>query len=311
MKKKMAVIVVSVVALWLGVIVFLPVSGYYWRGRWARYTGGGRYVGCAPSMSSSGQIAYSSPRSGRGDIYTCRSDGTNSRRLTEDPNYEGDPAWSADGRRIAFAREANGIAHIWIINADGTSQMQVSRDRGYDSGPCFSPDGSRLVFTRNVAEAKYLPWTSASAEIFVTNVDGTGETRLTRNEEAESGAKFSPDGKRIIYNVRSKEIWMMDQDGRGQQRVVNGSSPCFSPDGKDIALIDAPAGDYQYDIFEVNLATRRTRRLTNTGGYKSSPSFSPNGIQVMFLTEPTARGTGTIKILDLSDMSTKKVETTD
>jgi TolB protein len=273
--------------------------------------GGGRYIGGRPQMSSSGQLVYSSPRSGHGDIYSCLSDGSNTRGLTNNPNYEGDPAWSPDGRHITFVREKDGVAHVWVMNVDGSGQIQLTGDRGYDSSPSFSPDGSRIVFTRNVAEAKYLPGTAASAEIFIVNIDGTGEVRLTRNEEADWGATFSPDGKKIIFSVRSNEIWMMDSDGGQRQYLIKGSSPCFSPDGKQIAFVGDPNDQYQYDIFLLDLDTRHTRKITNTGGYKSSPSVSADGKRVIFLAEPTARGTGVIKIVDLSDMNAIDAGTTD
>ena len=197
------------------------------------------------------------------------------------------------------------------MNADGTGQTQLTGDCGYDSGPSFSPDGSRIVFTRNVRDARFLPGTAQNAEIFVMNVDGTGETQLTRNDQADWEARFSPDGKKIIYSVRSEEIWVMDSDGGQRQRLVKGAVPCFSPDGKSIVFIDAPKGDYQYDIFLLDINSQRIRRLTNTGGYKSSPSFSADGKQVIFLAEPTASGTGIIKIIDLSDLKTTSVGTTD
>ena len=52
-----------------------------------------------PSVSPDGKlVVYASPSAGHGDIYLLSLDGKTRNRLTSDPNYEGDPAWSPDGR---------------------------------------------------------------------------------------------------------------------------------------------------------------------------------------------------------------------
>src|SRR5579872_2085305 len=56
----------------------------------------GRPFSISPNGTS---IVYSTPLTGHGDIYEIGADGTNQRRLTSDPEYEGNPAYSPDGRR--------------------------------------------------------------------------------------------------------------------------------------------------------------------------------------------------------------------
>ncbi len=74
-------------------------------GRWVRYASGGRYIGAHPRASPNDKlVVFSSPATGCGDIYVYNMMTGAITRLTDDPNYEGDPAWSHDGKQIVFVR---------------------------------------------------------------------------------------------------------------------------------------------------------------------------------------------------------------
>jgi Tol biopolymer transport system component len=83
-----------------------------------------------PAWSPDGKsIAFSSNRTGTGDIYVMNADGSNARRLTTDPGVDDWPAWSPDGTMIAFQRSAlnDAPAEIWVMNADGTNQVNITK----------------------------------------------------------------------------------------------------------------------------------------------------------------------------------------
>ena len=56
------------------------------------------------------------------DIYIMNADGSNVRRLTTAPGYDGGPFFSPDGQRICWRRfTPNGaIAEVWTMNIDGS-----------------------------------------------------------------------------------------------------------------------------------------------------------------------------------------------
>ena len=89
-----------------------------------------------PAFSPDGKrIAFSSDRDGyrEGDIYVMEADGSNVRRLTASPGWDGSPAWSSDGEWIYFYSQRDAIPGIYIMKADGSGQERIV------AGPALSP----------------------------------------------------------------------------------------------------------------------------------------------------------------------------
>ncbi len=72
------------------------------------------------------------------DIYIMRPDGTEIKRLTDDPAHDRKPSWSPDGKRIVFEsnRELDKY-QIYVINADGSGVRKVSEL--YGNSPNWRP----------------------------------------------------------------------------------------------------------------------------------------------------------------------------
>jgi Tol biopolymer transport system component len=296
-----AIVTLGIVTVLLACLVFRGTSG----GRWTRYSIGGRYAGGRPQLSSSGRLVYSSPRSGRGDIYSSKSDGSDARRLTNNPNYDGDPAWSPNGERIAFIRERDGMGHVWLMNADGSGQTQLTHGPGYVSRPSFSRDGSRIAFRREHPSRRYLPGEVVGGTgLFTIGTDGTDEVRVMELKVTGESAVLSPDGTKVLLNTGplQREIWVMNVDDRQKHFLAEGSNPSWCPNSTSMVFIHDPDHRFQYDIFLMDVETRRVQRITHSGGYKSSPSFSSDGKHILFLCEPTASGTGSMTIVELPTM---------
>ena len=263
-------------------------------------------------VDAQARIAFASNRDGhvhpiRGwptsEIYVMNADGTNQRRLTDNPASDYSPSWSPDGKRIAFMSDRDGHAHpirdwrsptseIYVMDANGGNQQNLTNDPHGDRSPSWSPDGKHIVFETD---------RDNNSEIYVMNADGTNQRRLTNNRTEDRYPAWSPDGERIAFSARREghvvhnldstyEIYVMDVDGENQQRLTenrnNDWRPSWSPDGKRIAFSSDRKGDLaNFEIYVMDADGGNQQKLTNHRAWDGSPSWSPNGERIVFWSE--------------------------
>jgi Tol biopolymer transport system component len=114
------------------------------------------------------------------ELFTVAVEGGSPRRITHNTGYDGNPAWSPDGRQIAFETDTG----LFTMRPDGTRRRRLTAR--YDSNPDWSPDGRLVAF-------------DDFADIYVVAADGGRRRRLTSNPGPDFQPAWSPDGRLIAY----------------------------------------------------------------------------------------------------------------
>ncbi len=133
-------------------------------------------------------------------------------------------------------------------------------------------------------------------DIYTMSPDGSNLRQLTfLGEKAAFWESWSPDGKRIVFDVFSPpdfnvaQIWLMNADGSNQHVVLaedsfNEERPTFSPDGSTIVFNRCRQDIEACALYQVAVTGDK---LTAVTGYELgisdlSPGFSPDGHSLIF-----------------------------
>ncbi len=187
---------------------------------------------------------------------------------------------------IAYASFAPLNGEIFIANADGGHARALSPDRGWDANASFSSDGQWVVFTSN---------RQGSADIYRVHPDGRGLERLTDDPAFDDQAALSPDGRQLAFvstRTGRAEIWLLDLTTKVLKNLTGTSGgsfrPAWSPDGTWIAFSSdresshpVRPGSFESiqstEIYIMHPDGTGVRKITRTGAFAGSPSFSADG----------------------------------
>jgi TolB protein len=191
------------------VITFPPASG----------------ANLSPAWSPSGQLAFSSSRTGDPEIWTSDAEGHIARRITSFRGPDVSPAWNPKtGAQIAWISGRSGLPQLYIMDADG-SGVQRMTDGGYATSVSWSPNGQFLAFAW---DRKYGPGAPGGQDIYIMEITTKKWIQLTHDMGRCDFPSWSPDGRHIVFantpdgSAGHMRVMSMLADGT-QKRALTGS----------------------------------------------------------------------------------------
>ncbi|MBE0655606.1 MAG: M28 family peptidase, partial [Bacteroidales bacterium] len=129
------------------------------------------------------------------ELYIMNADGSNKKRLTNTPGYDGGPFFSPDGKRIIWRRfsEDGHTADVYTMKIDGSDVKRLTDFGCLSWAPFYNPSQDYIVWAAN--KEGY-----SNFEIYMTDAEGLREpVRVTFTDGFDGLPVFSPDGKKLVW----------------------------------------------------------------------------------------------------------------
>ncbi len=246
-----------------------------------------------PRWSPNGKwIAFISDRSGRQEVWLSDELGKSPRKLTDADCDKSQLVWSPDSKSLLWSGSDHQLRKVEIEG--GKTEVLASSNSGNIVGAQFAPDGKWISYSKQDRLLRYQVW--------IKNLEKGDEHAISSDQfQYSNGAKWTPDGKKLLFTGGISAPAMASQGFRGtpaQLFALSLTRQEKAPESRDInteeqALAQLnenqgppqarrgppapPMVEIQWDGLE-----RRIQKLGNAPGAVMSVSASPDSKTILF-----------------------------
>ena len=256
------------------------------------------------------RFTLETPQTNSYSIWEVHADGSGLHALLPDwhsPLSECCGVWSADGRYYFFVSGDTDGFNIWAVRESaGLFHKALSQPFQLTNGPMSlglpvpSPDGKKLFANGHLPRGELVVYDSKSHQ-FLPFLSGISAGDLD----------FSQDGKWIAYvSYPEGTLWRSRADGSERVQLtfppVSVSLPRWSPDGTQIAFINAQGGQ-PWRIFLISAQGGTPEPMLSEKEYQADAHWFPDGKRMIFGRTPFIPGSSEKVALQVLDLSSKQV----
>jgi TolB protein len=198
------------------------------------------------------------------------------------------PAWSPDGQSLAYVSFEDRLPSVYVQFLQTGERRRVSARAGVNQAPAWSPDGKKLALTLSTRDG--------NLDVYVLDLATQALTRITDDPGIDTEPQWSKDGQSIYFTsdrAGGPQIYRVGiHSGDKPQRLTFQGSynarPRLSPDESQLAFVTQEDGGYR--IATMDLRGHGEVQVLTKGHFDVSPSYAPNGAEIIYATRDRGRG---------------------
>ena len=214
------------------------------------------------------------------EVYETDILGKHLRQVTRHKHLTVSPRFVPKSTFLTYSSYHTGNQNLYITDLRQSKTTRVlSRRKGLNLAPGWSPDGKYFVLTLSKG---------GSPDLYLLDPKGEIIEQLTNRAGINVSPTWSPDGKYLVFvsdRSGSPQLYRMDMQTRKVIRLTfegtENAEPAWSPVENLIVYSSLRNGVYQ--LYTMNpMKTDYPKPLTTDLSYHESPSWSPDGNQIIF-----------------------------
>jgi TolB protein len=198
------------------------------------------------------------------------------------------PAWSPDGQNLAYVSFEARLPSVYVQYLKTGERRRVSAKAGVNQAPAWSPDGKKLALTLSTRDG--------NLDIYVLDLTTQALTRITDDPSIDTEPQWSKDGQSLYFTsdrAGGPQIYRVGiQPGDHPRRLTfqgnYNARPRLSPDESQLAFVTQEDGAYRIAVMD--LRGRGEVQVLTKGRFDVSPSYAPNGAEIIYASRDRGRG---------------------
>jgi TolB protein len=221
-------------------------------------------------------------------LIVADADGENPHVVMESKEPLMSPSWSPDGQKLAYVSFEDKLPSVYVQFLKTGERHRVSARAGVNQAPAWSPDGKKLALTLSTRDG--------NLHIYVLDLATQALTRITDDPGIDTEPQWSKDGMTLYFTsdrAGGPQIYRVGtQSGAKPTRLTFQGSynarPRLSPDESQLAFVTQEDGGYR--IATMDLRGGGDVQVLTKGHFDVSPSYAPNGAEILYATRDRGRG---------------------
>lgn len=200
--------------------------------------------------------------------------------------------------KIVFSLNWHGTRQIFLADIRGKAIKKLTANKRDSIAP-------KISFTRKfIAYTEYLP--SAGTALRLIDLDTLQDKVLYSSKDLNLAGSFDKDDEVLYFvsfNGKVSKIYELSLKNFNRKEIYTSRSRIVSPvttfKKDEIAFVSDEGGSPQ--IYLLNIAEKRAKRITYSTGYSTSPSFVREGTHFVYLGQSQGINNVFISSIDGSD----------